>query len=386
MLGIFAFKKLIDCTAGIGTYVENQDASSGSGGFFTRFKSRISSAVDQAIGTTFESHLIAGYQFIMRYWSPGDAIYIFGFSRGAYTARFLAEMVHSIGLLSQGNEEMVKFAWSTFSEFQKTRGKDPLSASDQARIDFMAKFKETFCREGCSIHFLGLFDCVNSVGQFEIPLFRKSYRYIANPPATHIRHAISIHERRLKFKPALFSQDHEEDSDILEVWFAGNHGDVGGGWGIEDQQQRLLSDTPLAWMVQEIINVPNTPNKLAFQQINVDWTRKMELNKGNLGNPVMQPAPPVNSKGRKMYTKAHDVLKFGGGVSWFATAGWWIIEILPFFTRLELENGEWVPRYWPPNMGAARDVSVFFLVCFDLGAHLWLQISSKSFQLAAIAA
>lgn len=345
--------------------MENQDASSSSGGFFSRLKSRVSSAVDQAVGTTFESHLIAGYQFVMRYWSPGDTIYIFGFSRGAYTARFLAEMLHSIGLLSQGNEEMVRFAWDTFSEFQKARGKDPLTAADQARIDFIAKFRETFCREGCSVHFLGLFDCVNSVGQFEIPFFRKSYRNIATPPAAHIRHAISIHERRLKFKPALFSQDHEIDSDILEVWFAGNHGDVGGGWDIDDQQQRLLSDTPLAWMVQEIINIPNTPDKLAFQQINVDWTRKMELNKGNLGNPIIQPVPPVDSKKRKVYTKTHDILSFGGGVSWFATASWWIIEILPFFTRLELENGEWVPRYWPPNRGAARDVSAL-LHCFRL--------------------
>jgi uncharacterized protein (DUF2235 family) len=166
----------------------------------------------------------------MRYFSPGDAIYIFGFSRGAYTARFLAEMVHSIGLLSQGNEEMVRFAWTTFSDFQKARGRDPMTEEDHARIKLMVSFKETFCRENVNVHFLGLFDCVNSVGQFEIPLFRKTYRSIATPPATHIRHAVSIHERRLKFKPALFDYENTSvQSDIQEVWFAGNHGDVGGG-------------------------------------------------------------------------------------------------------------------------------------------------------------
>lgn len=58
--------------------------------------------LDQAFGLSFRHHVIAGYQFIMRYYSPGDCIYIFGFSRGAYTARFLAEMLQKIGLLSRG--------------------------------------------------------------------------------------------------------------------------------------------------------------------------------------------------------------------------------------------------------------------------------------------
>ena len=153
------------------------------------------------------SHVLAGYSFIMRYYNPGDHIYIFGFSRGAYTARFLAEMVHSIGLLSRGNEEMVRFAEATFSDYMRARGNDPMKQVDRDRIAFMNNFKETFCRPAVTVHFLGLFDCVNSVGQFEIPLFRTSYQAIATPPATHIRHAISIHERRLKFKPALFLID-----------------------------------------------------------------------------------------------------------------------------------------------------------------------------------
>lgn len=58
--------------------------------------------LDQAFGLSFRHHVIAGYQFIMRYYSPGDCIYIFGFSRGAYTARFLAEMLQKTGLLSRG--------------------------------------------------------------------------------------------------------------------------------------------------------------------------------------------------------------------------------------------------------------------------------------------
>lgn len=61
-------------------------------------------------GTTFDHHVLAGYKFVMRYYKPGDLIYIFGFSRGAFTARFLAQMITEIGLLSKGNEEMVSIA------------------------------------------------------------------------------------------------------------------------------------------------------------------------------------------------------------------------------------------------------------------------------------
>lgn len=66
--------------------------------------------LDQALGLSFRHHVIAGYQFIMRYYSPGDCIYIFGFSRGAYTARFLAEMLQKIGLLSRGKFRLFRLS------------------------------------------------------------------------------------------------------------------------------------------------------------------------------------------------------------------------------------------------------------------------------------
>lgn len=298
------------------------------------------------MGTSFEAHVVAGYQFIMRYFSPGDAIYIFGFSRGAYTARFLAEMVQTIGLLSQGNEEMVHFAYNAFSVFQQARGRDPLTDKDKENVEFMTHFKETFCRPDVVIHFLGLFDCVNSVGQFEIPLFRKSYRYIAMPAATHIRHAVSIHERRLKFKPALFVEEQlQGKSDVKEVWFAGNHGDVGGGWAKAPDQHRQLSDTPLAWMVQELLDLPERPQKdnpsskkipdsqsdqdkgptanLKFKTVVVGQIEKREL---TLERSLKQ-YPLTNHQKRQLYMSPHDMLRFGGGASWFGVLCWWIIGI-----------------------------------------------------------
>ncbi|KAF7625729.1 hypothetical protein AFCA_007561 [Aspergillus flavus] len=339
---------------GIGTYVKGQSSSSGLVRFWPKIKSKIISAVDQAVGSSFSDHVLAGYRFLMRYYSEGDHIYIFGFSRGAYTARFLAEMVHELGLLSRGNEEMVHFAWETFSNYEQSRGNVPQTEKDRELNEFMKKFKRTFCRLGVGIHFLGLFDCVNSVGQFEIPFFRTSYRYIATPAAKYIRHAVSIHERRLKFKPALYMMDKNGlNSDFKEVWFAGNHSDVGGGYNLQKGQKHLLSDTPLNWMVQEVLHLEGSESKLEFQTTNVeDVLRAESVFPG-------KEEPGTNAwEVRRHTNQPHDCLWFGHASAFLMVIFWWILEILPIFTRLELEKGEWVPRRFPPNLGAPRDIPV----------------------------
>lgn len=264
--------------------------------------------------------MLAGYKFIMRHYRNDDHIYIFGFSRGAYTARFLAEMVQQIGLLSMGNEEMVQFAWETFSNWQNVRGNVPQTDKDRHLAEYMDKFKTAFCRPAVRVHFLGLFDCVNSVGQFEIPLYRSSYDYMATPAATHIRHAVSIHERRLKFKPALFHFDKGSDVDLKEVWFAGNHADVGGGWAYGPDQTHLLSDTPLHWMVQEALSLPGSASRLAFKTTNVADVVKAE----NAFPGVERPGTTAFKK-RHDANQPHDMLKFFHGVSILSVLMWWIL-------------------------------------------------------------
>ncbi|KAK7613323.1 hypothetical protein BKA81DRAFT_396277 [Phyllosticta paracitricarpa] len=332
---------------GIGTYIKGQSKSRR---FWPALKSRVFKAVDQAIGISFEDHVLAGYKFIMEHFIQGDHIYIFGFSRGAYTARFLAEMINEIGLLSSGNGEMVQFAWDTFSNFQNSRGNVPQTGKDQDLKRYMEKFKLAFCRPNVGIHFLGLFDCVNSVGQFEIPLHRKSYRCIATPAAKHIRHAVSIHERRLKFKPALFLFD-DKDVDLKEVWFAGTHADVGGGWGFEPGQKHLLSDTPLNWMIQEVLNLHGSTSTLSFKTLNLaDVVRAAST------FPGAEKPGTTEFEVRRRAHQPHDELKLGHGSRLPSVAFWWLIECLPIFTRLELENGKWIPRHCPPNYGARRDI------------------------------
>lgn len=137
-----------------------------------------------------------------------DDIYFFGFSRGAYVARFLAEMLDHVGLLSHGNEEMARFAWKAFSQWQQ-RGESTEEEKQKKKemLEYLQAFRSTFSRPVRRIRFLGLFDTVNSVPRFENAWMQRSkFPYTARSSAKVIRHAVSIDERRAKFRQDLISE------------------------------------------------------------------------------------------------------------------------------------------------------------------------------------
>ncbi|EZF31568.1 hypothetical protein TMEN_2627 [Trichophyton mentagrophytes] len=343
---------------GIGTFNVNM---SNSITIFGRMRSKISEIIDKAIGTSFEYHVSSGYRFLMRYYKPGDDIYIFGFSRGAYTARFLAEMIEHVGLLSMGNEDMIRFVYGAFSKWQTIRGKTNKTPKDIEVEDYLQKLKVTFCRKEVGVFFLGLFDCVNSVSTLEIPFSHREYRYCAPSPAKHVRHALSIHERRLKFKPALFTFESEDkEASVKEVWFAGNHSDVGGGFAYENNARFLLSDIPLAWMLEEALSVTDAPaGPLTFDDQHPEALNRLKTIEAileNEGEPRVAGASGVVPEAEVSHFRHHDSLVIGRGAEWHMTIIWWFMELLPIFTRLELEDHQWKPRYWPPNCGAHRDI------------------------------
>ncbi|KAF4976447.1 hypothetical protein FZEAL_6885 [Fusarium zealandicum] len=252
-------------------------------------RSSITQTLDQGFGLTFDAHVMAGYRFLMRYYESGAKIYIFGFSRGAFTAKFLARMVNKVGLLCKGNEEMVPFAFRLYQRYlagdvqdrvdaqqsqcdeqhqdtnintnQDGSDADPLLAgkakvhqshTTEVALNEIVAFSQTFCRketvkhcdkpdseENIKVFFLGIWDCVNSVAVLE----RKTPVPVPVTGTAHyVRHAVAVDERRVKFKPALLAQDiriskngNHDHEDIKEVWFPGCHGDVGGGWpSVED--------------------------------------------------------------------------------------------------------------------------------------------------------
>lgn len=185
--------------------------------------------LDGAIAFLLREHVESAYRFLMQFYREGDAIYIFGFSRGAYSARVLAGMLHKVGLLSPGNDELVRFAWRMFK---------------RPRTEELAnEFRRTFSRP-VTVHFLGLWDTVSSVGVIWNP---KHYPYTAtNSSVAVVRHAVSLDERRAEFVQNLWRPLHQQD--VEEIWFPGVHCDIGGGY---KEAQAGLSKITLKWMVEE---------------------------------------------------------------------------------------------------------------------------------------
>lgn len=190
---------------GIGTYVTSKSLTSH--GRIQRIKSAYQKAKDSAVGSSFDEHVMGGYKFLMRYYSPGDEIFFIGFSRGSYIARFLAEMLDYIGLLEAGNEELVRFAWKTFAKWQQRSGDSEEDIEEKKKLfRYMKAFRETFSRPISRVRFMGLFDTVNSVPRFESAwMQRTKFPYTARSSAKVIRHAVGIDERRAKFRQDLIS-------------------------------------------------------------------------------------------------------------------------------------------------------------------------------------
>ena len=189
-----------------------------------------------AFGYGLDAALTDCYQFLMETYSVGDNIYLFGFSRGAYTARALAAMVHMFGLVQRGNEPLIRYV---LKMFQRKKRND-------ADFALAAQFKATFSRP-CPIRFVGVWDTVSSIGWLYDPV---TLPFTALNPEIQVgRQAVSIDERRSSFRQNLWKPDLEKfPQDIVQIWFAGVHSDVGGGY---PEAESGLSKITLQWMLDE---------------------------------------------------------------------------------------------------------------------------------------
>ncbi len=195
-----------------------------------------------AIGYGLERDVGDAYSFIMRSFEPGDRLYMFGFSRGAYTVRAVASLLHMYGLLPRGNEPMVPYAIRMMSAAGRM-GAD-------ATFGLAADFRSTFRGDDCKPHFVGVWDTVSSVGWIENPL--KLPYTATNPDIAIGRHAVSLDERRAFFRTSLWRPDPPTADggprDLKQVWFPGVHCDVGGGY---PERESGLSKFAFEWMVRE---------------------------------------------------------------------------------------------------------------------------------------
>jgi uncharacterized protein (DUF2235 family) len=226
---------------------------------------QIRETVQQMIGGGFTKKIIDCYVVILGVWRPGDHIYLFGFSRGAYTVRCLAHVLELIGIptrepngqsLNLDPNRLRKLARSAVG-IVYTAG---LPASDVKKRDRDAEeFRRTYqsvtgSEAGVVPYFMGLWDTVAALGwEHLLPVkidnhFPKEVRFA--------RHAMAIDEYRKDFVRVPWGGSgtvHEgpagEPEPFQQIWFAGNHADIGGSY--PDNESRL-SDITLKWMADFI--------------------------------------------------------------------------------------------------------------------------------------
>jgi uncharacterized protein (DUF2235 family) len=252
---------------------------------------RVSAAWSTVMGLAFGAGLLANvndaYRFLMDVFEDGDRVFLFGFSRGAYTARALAGTLHMFGLLCPGNDGLIPYITRMYARRSRK------AAGMTHTFQVADAFKATFSRH-CPLHFVGLWDTVSSVGWVWNPL-RLPYT-AQNPDMINGRHAVSIDERRCYFRNNLWGPQ-LPNQNIKQVWFAGVHSDVGGSYAYNESG---LSQISLEWMMCEAVSFGLLVDPLKAQTA--------------LGR--IPPPPPVKPDPG---TRVHNSLTF-----W-----WWLLEFLP---------------------------------------------------------
>jgi len=230
---------------GIGTMEPAGALTSFSRGFFK--------TLEMAVGWGLEYDIRDAYIFLMRTYQPGDKVYMFGFSRGAYTVRAVAALLRAYGLVRPDNESLVPYAIKMMMAIQRATS---LPAGNKSQEEFekysklSREFKTIMCRTDCKPWFVGVWDTVSSVGWLENPL---KLPYVTNNPDIQIgRQAIAIDERRAFFRNHLWRKADPPKAagpiDLKQVWFPGCHSDVGGG---HPEAESGLAKLTLEWMIAE---------------------------------------------------------------------------------------------------------------------------------------
>jgi uncharacterized protein (DUF2235 family)/membrane protease YdiL (CAAX protease family) len=224
----------------------------GQPGWWSQIRQKVRSVLGLALGLGLDEDLLQAYSWICSNYEPGDELYLLGFSRGAYTARALGGFIHCFGLLGRNQLNLCGYALVAFKR-----------AGEQKDFEIGGRFRRVAGTRRATIRFIGVWDTVASVlvpraRTFFIPAPQKLLYTRTNPSVITFRQAISIDERRRMFRlnhwrdPQYYHPDGDESrkvpQDVRQVWFAGVHSDVGGGYPDDDSG---LSRYPLLWMATQ---------------------------------------------------------------------------------------------------------------------------------------
>ena len=302
-------------------------------------KLRVREFLGLAAGYGLDENVLDAYRYLCTHYEEGDAIWLFGFSRGAYTVRVLAAFVYVIGLLRPSQLNLADYAFTAYKKASRdSHGEKRVADEDALRaaasdaevaagLPAAWEFRRVAGGRPVTIKFIGVWDTVASVivpRPDRLLLDMASLRFTRTNPGVEIfRQAIAIDERRRMFRlhswaePQTFKSNPFNDKnwraqDIRQVWFAGVHADIGGGY---PESESGLSKYPLLWMINQA--------KAAGLRTSTAMVNHLVLGK-----------PRKDSK--RLYSRAVPGAKLHNSLTGF----WWILELIPKRTKWR----EWVRR------------------------------------------
>jgi uncharacterized protein (DUF2235 family) len=277
--------------------------------------SKLTRIIDGATGRGLDENILDAYKFIIWNYEQGDEIYLFGFSRGAYTARSLAGLIRTAGLVKNNNLRLINQAYAMY--------RNRSNSAEHPDGDVAKKFRDEHSQPEVRIKFIGVWDTVGSLGIPSFSFFnKKKYQFhdtTLSSIVDHAYHALAIDEQRKNFQPALWEQSQKVNQgdvkQVLEqVWFSGVHSNIGGGYCDEG-----LSDIALNWMIEKAGDVGLNFEK-PYMSENIKENIHGKLYNSNTGifslaGKFVRPVMKVNNGFEKIHPSVFERIKKAKGYS-----------------------------------------------------------------------
>ena len=259
-------------------------------------------------GKGLHKNILDCYRYIVHNYSPGDELYLFGFSRGAYTIRALCGLINNCGIVKKSYARFIQKAFDHYKN--RDKGYEP---NGKQSVLFRDKYSYKSENEDTrNIKFIGVWDTVGALG---VPFsflgwFEDEDEFYDMKIGGNIeiaRHALAIDECRKDFEPTIWQA--RKGVDIKQVWFAGCHADIGGGYA-PDPGGTVLSNNSLYWIVNEaravglqITGYGNQPSVKNMTATMHDSKRHVYRIRGEYIRPVLQNGTKFHSSVQTRWQK-----------------------------------------------------------------------------------
>jgi uncharacterized protein (DUF2235 family) len=231
------------------------------------------------------------YRFVVEHFEPGDELFFFGFSRGAYTARSTVGLIRNAGILLREHLDRVDAAYSLYRDRGETRRPGGIEAT---------LFRRSFSHDDIAVRFVGVWDTVGALGIPGVPkrLCGRLWAFHDTELSSKVAlayQALAIDERRRPFVPSLWHRKPDDAGVLEQRWFAGVHSDIGGGY-----PDCSLAEITLWWMAGKAREAG-----LALKPDHLVGVAEPDDDERRLGKEI---SPDVNGAAGRSYKGAYKLL------------------------------------------------------------------------------